>query len=61
VKPRAQILRGWAGWGEQRMSRQRQEGAHETPGRPGEGGVKSRKCFQKKVIQLCQRAHREAG
>lgn len=43
------------------MSRQRQKGAHETPGRPGEGGVKSRKCFQKKVIQLCQRAHREAG
>ena len=37
------------------------EGGPETPGRPGEGGMKSRKCFQKKVIQLCQRAHREAG
>lgn len=61
VKPRAQILGGWAGWGRQRMSRQRQKGAHETPGRPGEGGVKSRKCFRREVIQLCQHAHQEAG
>lgn len=27
VKPRAQILGGWAGWGRQMMSRQRQKGA----------------------------------
>lgn len=43
------------------MSRQRQKGAHETPGSPGEGGVKSRKRFWKEVIQLCQHAHQEAG
>ena len=37
------------------------EGAHETLGRPGEGGVKSRKPFWKEVIQPCQHARQEAG
>ena len=37
------------------------EGAHETPGRAGEGGVKSRKPFWKEVIQPCQHARQEAG
>ena len=44
--------RGWAGKGRR---------GHETPGRPGEGGVKSRKPFWKEVIQPCQHARQEAG